>query len=414
MPRWNRTALPLTAALALGAAVVVALAPARGADDETTRAITAIKAVTKEGKGNEDAGPAWKVLTSKGAAALFPALEAFDENNATANNWFRAAVDAIAESEAAAKRPLPADKLEAFAKDTKHAPTARRVAYELLVAQDATAKDRLLPQFLNDKSPDLRRDAVARELDILEKLARPTIRADLEKLLTYARDKDQVDLLVKKIEDNGGKASVGEHYGIVTHAALIGPFDNPEGKAYTTTYPPETATDATGTFKGKGGAELKWVPSSTGDKYGKFDLNKLIDKPADLPRHTDAVAYAQATIVAEKETPCEVRVTCITSVQIFLNGKKLFERDEYHHGAPFDANIGRGTLKKGENVLVIKVLQNNQPQDYAKVWFFHARVCDDTGGPIPGLKQKVTAGGKDQLIKLGSAPEGTETKEEKK
>lgn len=393
MLRWNRYVPLLVLALAAG--------QTRAADEETTRALAALKAVTKEGKGNEDAGPAWKVLVSKGAAALFPALEAFDDGNATATNWLRTAVDAIAEGEAAAKRPLPADKLEAFAKDAKHAPSARRAAYELLVAQDPGAKDRLLPGFLNDKSPELRRDAIARELAILEQLARPSIRADLERLFAYARDKDQVDLIAGKIEANGGKASVSEHFGVVTHFALVGPFDNTKGAAFTTAYPPEATTDTTGAFKGKGGAEVSWLPASTSDKYGKFDLNKLVPKPAALERHTDAVVYARAVIVADKETPCEIRVQCITSVQIFLNGKKLFERDEYHHGAPFDANVGKGVLKKGENVLTVKVLQNNQPQGYAKVWFFHARVCDATGGPLP-LKQKLA---NDKLIPLGSTVE---------
>jgi hypothetical protein len=384
-------------------AVALALAPARGADDETARALAAIKSVTREGKGNEDAAPAWKTLVSQGGEALFPTLAAFDEGNPTATNWLRAAVDAIAEREAAAGRKLPADKLEAFAKETKHPPSARRVAYELLVAQDPAAKNRLLPGFLNDKSPDLRRDAIARELGILEKSERPSIRADLEKLFAFARDKDQVDLLAKKIEANGGKASVTEHYGFVTFAELVGPFDNTGNKAYTTAYPPESAKDAAGSFKGKGGAELKWVPASAADKEGTFDLNKLLPKPADLERYTDACAYARAVVVADRETPCEVRVTSITSVQIFLNGKKLFERDEYHHGAPFDANVGKGTLKKGENVLLVKVLQNNQQESYARVWFFSARVCDDTGGPLP-LKQKVTLGGKERLVPLGYVP----------
>ena len=409
MLRWNRTVLPLALALA----ALVAFVPVRAADEDTTRALTTLKAVTKEGKGNEDAGPAWKTLVSKGAGALLPTLEAFDESNPTASNWLRAAANAIAEKERDAKRPLPADKLEAFVKDTKFAPSARRVAYELLVGQDATAKDRLLPNFLNDKSPDLRRDAIARELNILEMLARPTIKADLEKLFTYTRDKDQVDLLAKKIAENGGKVSVSEHFGFVTHAMLVGPFDNTAGKAFTTVYPPESATDTSGAFKGKGDANLKWTAASTTDKYGKFDLNKLIDKPADLERWTDSVAYARAVIIAEKETPCDIRVASITSIQLFLNGKKLFERDEYHHGAPFDANIGKGTLQKGENVVLLKVLQNNQPQDYAKVWFFQMRVCDDTGGPLL-LTQKIVVDGKEKEIKLGFIPEGAEKKEEKK
>jgi hypothetical protein len=412
MPRWNRTSVPLTAGLALGA-ILALTPPPVGADDETTRALATIKTVTREGRGNEDAASAWKVIVSRGEAALFPTLEAFDESNPTATNWLRTAVDAIAEGESAAKHPLPIDKLEAFTKNPRFAPSARRVAYELLVARDNTARDRLLPGFLNDKSPDLRRDAIARELDILERGSPPTIKTDLEKLFTHTRDKDQVDLLARKIEEKGGKVSIPEHFGFITHAALLGPFDNTGGKAFTTAYPPEAATDATGSFKGKGGADLKWVSASTTDKYGQFDLNRLIDKPADLERHTDAVAYALAVVVADRETPCDVRVTCITSVQIFLNGKKLFERDEYHHGAPFDAHVGKGTLKKGENVLVVKVLQNNQKDSFAKVWFVHVRVCDDTGGPLP-LKQKITANGKDQLIKLGLVAESEPKKEEKK
>lgn len=400
MLRWHHAAVPL--ALAVG----LALAPSYSvADDETDRALKALRAVTKEGKGNEDAGPAWKALVSKGAPALLPTLEAFDEANPTATNWLRAAVDAIAEGEAAAKRPLPADKLEAFAKDTKFAPSARRVAYELLASQDATAKDRLLPGFLNDKSPDLRRDAVARELDILEK-NRPIPKADLEKLFRFTRDKDQVDLLAKKVGENGGKASVSEHFGFVTHAALVGPFDSTDGKGFTTSYPPETAKDASGAFKGKE-AEVKWAAASTGEKYGTFDLNKLLGK------HKSAAAYALAVIVAEKDTPCDVRVTSPTAVQIFMNGKKVFAHEEYHHGAPFDAMIAKAPLKAGDNVLVLKVLQNNQTESWAQVWQFQMRVCDDTGGPLP-LKQKATIDGKEQTIPLGFIPEGAEPKEEKK
>ena len=380
-------------------AAALALAPAR-ADDDTARALAALKAVAAEGKGNEDAGPAWKALVGKGAAALLPALGAFDDDNPAAANWLRTAVDAIAEAETAAGRPLPADALEAFVKDAKHAAAARHLAYELLAAQDPAAKARLLPGFLDDKSPDLRRAAVAYQLDLLEKAAPPTLKADLEKLFAHTRDKDQVELLAKKVEAAGGTASVGEQFGFVTFAALVGPFDSTEGKGFATAFPPEAATDAAGAFKGKGGAEVKWAPHAATGKTGEFDLNKL------LAQHKDAVAYARAVVVAEKETPCEVRVTSATAVQIFLNGKRLFAREEYHHGNPFDAHVGKGTLRKGENVILLKVAQNNQTEPWAQAWQFQMRVCDATGGPLP-LKQK--AGGK--LHTLGWLPE---PKEEKK
>jgi hypothetical protein len=102
-------------------------------------------------------------------------------------------------------------------------------------------------------------------------------------------------------------------------------------------------------------------------------------------------------------------------VGIFLNGKKLFEREEYHHGSPLDANIGKGTLKKGENVIVLKVCQNNQTEPWAQNWQFQLRVCDSTGGPLPGVSQRIPK--TDIQIKLGYIPESElskESKEEKK
>lgn len=391
----------VTAALVV--AVVAAPAPA---DEELARALATIKAVKKEGNGNDDAGPAWKTLVSKGGAALLPTLEAFDDANPTASNWLRPAVDVIVESEKAAGRKLPADKLETFTTNPKFAPSARRLAFELLIAQDPAAKARLLPQFLNDKSLDLRRDAIAYELDILEKVARPSIKSDLEKLFAASRDRDQVELIAKKLKAHGTTVSVPEHYGFVTQCALIGPFDGPDGKGLTIAHPPETAKTATGTFKGKNNAELKWIAASTTDRYGAFDLNKLLGK------HKNAVAYALAIIVAQNDTPCEVRATSITSVKIFLNGQEIFARDEYHHGDPLDAHVGKGNLKKGENVIILKVCQNDQKESWAQNWNFKLRVCDDTGGPIPGLMQIPPMNG--QPMKLGYIPPGTETTEEEK
>lgn len=394
MSRWTR------AALVAGALALVPLVPARG-DDDVTRALTTLKAVKKLGQSNEDAGPAWKTLVSKGGAALLPTLEAFDDANATANNWLRSALDAIVQKETDAGRKLPADQLEAFVTNTKFAPSARFAAFELL---DAATKERLLPGFLNDKSADLRRAAVARDLDLIEKLARPTAKPALEQLFGFARDKDQVDAVAKKVTDAGGKVSVSEHFGFVTHAMLVGPFDSTGGKGFGVAYPPESAKEPKGAFKGKNDTEVKWIDASTSDKYANFDLNKLLGK------HKDAVGYAFAVVVADKETPVDVRVTSITAVRIVLNGKELYAREEYHHGAPFDASVGKGTLQKGENVIVLKVCQNNQQEAWAQNWFFQMRVCDDTGGPLP-LKQK-TADGK--LVPLGFIANPTEPKEEKK
>lgn len=390
--------MPARSGVALALAAALAAAPTPAADDATATALRAITRVTREGKGNEDAAPAWKALVARGGPALLPTLEAFDDGNPAAANWLRTAADAIADAERAAGRKLPADALEAFATNPKFAAAARRQAYELLVSQVPAAREKLLPAFLDDKSPELRRDAIAFELERLERGGKAAPRADLEKLFAATRDKDQVELLGKKVKEAGGAASTTAHFGFVTAVQLVGPFDGPESKGFGVAYPPETAAAATGAFAGKDGAKLKWVPAATADRDGRFDLNTLLGK------HKDAVAYALAVVVAEKETPCEVRVTSPTSVKIFLNQKELFGRDEYHHGAPFDGHTGRGTLRKGENVVVVKVCQNNQTQTWAQKWEFQARVCDATGGPLAGVTQLAPDGKALPLGFLAEAP----------
>jgi hypothetical protein len=375
---------------------VLLLAGPAAADEAIEKPIAALKAVDREGKNNDLAGQAWKALVSQGGKALLPTLEAVDDANATAANWLLTAAGAVAEAETKAGRPLPADKLEALAKNTKFAASARNLAFELLAAQDKTAPDRLLPGFLNDPSPDLRRAAVAAELAKIEKAAKASAKDDYLKVLGFARDRDQVDAIVKKLEkDYQTKVSVAEHFGFITNWDIVGPFPSSQGKALSVHYPPEEKVVLNEKLKGKGDAEVAWKPFTTRDPYGMVDFNKEIGK------NYDAAAYAAAVLVSEKETPVEIRVGSPNALQVFLNGKKLFEREEYHHGANTDYHIGKGVLKVGQNTLVVKICQNNQKEMWAQTWAFQARACDATGAPIPGVTQLVG----DKTIKLGSLEE---------
>lgn len=398
MPRRFRPAWALAFILVLG------VSPGTFAQD-SAKHIATLKAVSREGNGNEAAAMAWKKLVGQGLAALMPTLEAIDDANPTTANWLRTAVGAIAENEIRDGGKLPLKELEAFARNTKFAPSARRIAYELLVKQEPTAKERLLPGFLNDDNLDLRRDAVALELAKLEKSAKPSIKADLEKLLTFARDKDQVETIVKKLEeDYKATVNVAEHFGFITRWHLVGPFDSKQGQALTLSFPPEKARDVNGKFKGKGDAEVTWKPAQTTDRYGTVDLNKLI------ANDKDAAVYALAFVQADKPTPCEIRVATPNAVQIFLNGEKLFEREEYHHGSALDMNNGKGTLKAGINVIVLKLGQNNQKETWAQAWQFQARLCDATGGLLPGVMQAIPNEKGFDTIKIGSI---TKTEEKK-
>src|SRR5580765_5169306 len=92
-----------------------------GSAQDVQSLLLRIKTVGKEGAGNVEAAKAWKELVAMGPAVMTDVLAGMDDANPIAVNWLRGAVDAIHEKAANANVKLPADKLEAFLKDTTHA-----------------------------------------------------------------------------------------------------------------------------------------------------------------------------------------------------------------------------------------------------------------------------------------------------
>jgi hypothetical protein len=354
-------------------------APALAA--EPAPLLAKIKSVGREGAGNAEASKAWQELVKLGPAALFDTLAALDDADPTAANWLRSAVDAIADHELAAKRALPTDKLEAFIKDTKHSGRSRRLAYEWLVRVDPSTPKRLLPGMLNDPGSELRRDAVAVALDDAQKLSdkddKAAAKSAYEKVLAAARDKDQVDLAAKQLKTLGVTVDLPAHFGFIQRWQLVAPFDNRGGKGFAVVYPPENGVDLHTTYAAKEDSKVGWKEFTTTDAYGVVDLNKVIGK------HMGAVGYAFAAVESPKEQAVEIRAGSNNAVKLFLNGKNVFFREEYHHGNHMDQHVGRGVLKAGRNEVLIKVCQNEQKDDWAQSWSFQLRICDAIGGAVP-------------------------------
>src|SRR5262245_19462922 len=105
--------------------------------------LSRIKAVGKEGQGNVDAANASKDLVAAGPEALVEILSAMDDAAPRSLKWRRSAVETIADRATTTGKPLPAAKLEAFVRDSKHSGPARRLAYETLLRADAAAAERL-------------------------------------------------------------------------------------------------------------------------------------------------------------------------------------------------------------------------------------------------------------------------------
>jgi hypothetical protein len=378
-------------------ALVLATATSASAANlaETQRALARIKAVGMEAAGNQEAGAAWKELVSHGGDAILPTLAAMQDATPAAANWLRSAVNAIVEKEKAAGKKLPTDSLEAFLKDTKNLPASRRLAYEILVDADPKTPDRLLPSMLHDPSTELRRDAVAAALTKAEKLTGDAAKTEYTRLLAAVRDEEQANTIADALDKLNARPDLKTHFGIVTRWMLAGPFDGAKGTAFDKSYDPEKKVDLSATYKGKGDTEVKWVPHTAEadpppEKNEKGEIGKiavenvgLVKLNKALAKHKDAVAYAFTIIESDKERPVEVRLGCINAVKVFLNGKEVFAREEYHHGMRFDQYVGSGTLKPGKNEILVKVCQNDQKEPWAQEWQFQLRMSDATGGALP-------------------------------
>jgi hypothetical protein len=367
------------AAALLGAAV---FAPALPAADGVPPAIERILQVGREGAGNAEAAVAWRTLAAQGPETILTILPHVSTDKPLAANWLRTAVEAIAGKTTAAGKPLPKTELEAFVRDRKNSPAGRFLAYELLVRADDTAPERLLPGMLEDPSAGLRRLAIQRRLQPAQKQlsgdGKEAALAEIRKLFTLARDKDQVDDIVALLKKHGDKPDLTKHFGFVTGWWLIGPFDNVNGVGYDKAYPPETKVDLAALPIGKDGkTPLAWTAHTTTDPLGQVDLNKAIAK------HMGAVGYAYVAVESPAETQAEFRTGCNNAVKVFLNGKLVASSPIYHNGTRMDHYTAPVTLRKGRNEVLLKVCQNEQTENWAQDWGFQFRICDAIGGALP-------------------------------
>ncbi len=364
-------------------AVAVVTLPAwklAGQEDALPQWIDTLLAVQGKGQGNIEASRAWDRIVRRGPAAIPPLLAALDKAKPLAANWIRSAVETIAETALREKKTLPEKEILAFLQDRRHEPRARRLAWELLRAANPPLAQRLVPSFLDDPSVELRREAVARLIEqIQQKEKSGTGKEELVRLyrraLSAARDEDQVKQLAEKLRSLGQKVDLARHFGYVLRWKLIGPFDNTGKKGFAVAYPPERELDFSATYPGKVGP-VRWIDHTTQEANGRVDLNKALGK------HMGAVGYAATVFYSDQEQEVDIRVTSDCAVKFWLNGKLLGSYEVYHAGQRTDQYIGRGRLRPGKNIILVKCCQNEQKEPWAQGWQFRLRVCDRTGTAV--------------------------------
>ncbi len=356
---------------------------ASGADLDS--ALKTLQTIGPMGHDNQAAQRSWQVVSQASAAELPVLLGALDTASVIGSNYLRSAIEAVADRHLRQANPDAQRTLQAFLNDTTHHPRARRLAFDLLTRLDPGVPDRLIPTFINDPSTELRRDAVQRlileakpdvEKASLDAASKLRALETLKKAFAGSRDLDQIEQLAKDLKQLGHEVDLPRHYGFVTSWKIIGPFDNSNESAFDVAYPPEKGIDLKATYPGKQGTTVAWLDHTTSDVHGKVDFNKALGKA------NGVVSYAFTEFVVQQPRAVEFRTGCICAFKLWVNGQQVDAHNVYHSGTKIDQYVAKGALRAGRNTILVKVLQNEQKENWAQDWDIQLRVCDSVGTAV--------------------------------
>lgn len=346
------------------------------ADDQAAQAIRTLRAAGPRAEGVAAARSAVDLLLQGGQDSLLPILHGFRDASPLAVNWLRSAFERTADRERKAGRPLPRAQMLEFVRDLSGSPAARRLAYESLLHDDASLEQTLIPEMLLDPSPEFRRDAVTR---LLTEAAAATDKAASLQLyrqaLQGAVHQDQVKTIATALRGDGQAVDLQRHFGFLTEWRVIGPFDNKEEKGYAVIYPPEELLDLQGEYDGQLG-KVRWEPISTTDDFG------IIDIASQISNHKGSLMYLTTTFSSTDDRTVEIRLGTPNAWKLWVNGRPVFEREEYHRSSQMDQYRIPAEFRSGANVILLKLCQNEQTQEWAQKYEFQLRISDATGAAV--------------------------------
>ncbi|MGQ0504343.1 MAG: tetratricopeptide repeat protein [Myxococcaceae bacterium] len=146
--------------------------------------------------------------------------------------------------------------------------------------------------------------------------------------------------------DRGCLKTAQERLGPMLPLALIGAWDNDQGKGFDMRLPPEDAVD----FKTKyDGAVVKvgWRSTSQADYRGQLSLSDAF-----TPSRW-AVAYAAGAVKAPADGDYELRVSSSDGVKVWVNGTEMFSA-RLVNAFLFDQFVIPVRLRAGANAVLIK------------------------------------------------------------
>ncbi|MFU7559969.1 hypothetical protein ACMFWY_14935 [Roseiconus sp. JC912] len=340
-------------------------------------------------EADQAASKAVRQLQSLPSTEITDVLSGFNDASQRGRNWLRALAADVADN-----GEFPESELLKFFNDRSGDADARYVAFQLLVGNDNDAKAKLLANAATDPSLPVRYLKIQSLIDAAEKQKDESpgeAKETLQQVVQNARSANQLEKATAMLSDLGVKVDLADTLGMMTQWWAIGPFDNTDSKNFDTEYTPEQrylesgspiATTGPGepqTEKGKDGQPVTWLRIDSDDKLGMVDLN------APLKNAKDATAYVYCRFSTDSESAdfeAQIRLGCITANKVWVNGKLVTSNEVYHSGSRIDQYVAPCTLSKGENTVMIKVLQNAQTEPWAQDYQFQFRLTRPDGSPV--------------------------------
>ena len=136
-----------------------------------------------------------------------------------------------------------------------------------------------------------------------------------------------------------------------------------------------SSVDLAAEYDGKPG-KVRWTGHKTPHELGMVNINPICGQLKGV------AAYAYTEFTADRARPAELRLGTKNAWKVWLNGRLLFEREEYHRGMQMDQYRLTGQLQPGRNTILVKVCQNELVEKWTVEWEFQLRVCDPLGAAI--------------------------------
>lgn len=352
---------------------------ARDFRDAVNEAVGILGKSRPGGVGSRENQQAVITLVTAGEKSLRPLLEGFRDATPEGKNWLHNTFEQIADRILQSRKSLPASILEDFILNGSNDSAARRLAYETLLRQDPGLSKRLIPSMLMDAGQEFRRDAVTMLLDQAESADAAVAVSLYRRALSGAVHSDQVGKIADRLRQAGEEVDISQHFGFVTEWKVVGPFDNREEKGFAIAYPPEKEVESANPFaaeyEGMTGP-VNWQQLVSKDDYGVVDIAKQLEN------FKGSLMYLTTTWVSPAKQSLQIRLGTPNAWKLWVNGKQIFQREEYHRSTRMDQYVVPVELNAGGNQLFLKLCQNEQTQDWAQKYQFQLRVSDAAGAGV--------------------------------